>query len=331
MTGGAGYIGSHTIEALLKQDHSIVVLDNLSTGFQAAVPTQVQFIQGDVRDIDLVTSLLRDEKIEAILHFAAKLIVPESVQHPLDYYDNNVFGTLQLLKACEKTQVKYFILSSTAAVYGNGTGQALKEADLCLPINPYGTTKMICELQLRDFAQSLKAMGRDFRWVALRYFNVAGASSSGRNGQRSKIATHLIKIASQVATGLRPAMEIFGSDYKTPDGTCIRDYIHVEDLASAHVCALEALKNHHPGGVFNCGYGRGSSVLEVLQALREVSGQPVSAKFADRRPGDPALLVADSERIRRELGWSPVHDDLRRICKSAYEWEKTLAQLGPLA
>ena len=322
VTGGAGYIGSHTCEALIQAGFQVVVLDNLTTGFQNSIPAQAEFVHGDVRDFSLVSSLLEKHAIESVVHFAAKLIVPESVEFPLEYYENNVVGTLQLLKACQKNKVRHFIFSSTAAVYGNGTGSALKETDPTLPINPYGTTKLVSEFQLRDFGHAAQIAGHDFRSIVLRYFNVAGAAHHGKNGQKSKVATHLIKIASLVAAGRRPSMQIFGTDYPTPDGTCIRDYIHIEDLADAHVCALQALLKSHPGGTFNCGYGRGFSVKEVLQTLRKTSHQPVIAETGPRRAGDPAILISDSQKLRTELGWTPLRDNLELICRSAYEWEK---------
>ena len=324
VTGGAGYIGSHTSQALLEAGFKVIILDDLSTGFRQAVPSGAEFIEGKVHDLELVTRILKEKNIQAVLHFAAKLVVPESVSKPLEYYDNNVVGTLRLLQACELVGVNRFVFSSTAAVYGQGSGQALNETDPLLPINPYGTTKLVSEFQLRDFGQALRAQGRDFKYVVLRYFNVAGASASGKNGQRSKVATHLIKIASQVAVGLRPSMQVFGQDYKTPDGTCIRDYIHVEDLAEAHVCALQAIIKDHPGGTFNCGYGRGFSVIEVLDTLRKVSPDPIKTEMGPRRPGDPDILIANSRRLKDELHWTPKREDLALICRSAYLWEKQI-------
>jgi UDP-glucose 4-epimerase len=322
VTGGAGYIGSHTAHALLQAGFKVIVLDNLSTGFKEAIPADAEFVQGDVHDVKLVSNLMIEKKVQAVLHFAAKLIVPESVEKPLEYYDNNVVGTLRLLQACDIAKIRRFIFSSTAAVYGNGLGQKpLQESDPTLPINPYGATKLVSEFQLRDYGQACKNAGIDFRSVVLRYFNVAGA---GSDGQRSKVATHLIKIASQVAVGIRPHMQVYGTDYPTEDGTCIRDYIHILDLAAAHVDALQAILADHPGGTFNCGYGFGFSVKKVLDTMRTVTGLPIPAENGPRRAGDPAVLISDPQKIRQELGWRPRHESLEQICKSAYLWEKSL-------
>ncbi len=321
VTGGAGYIGSHCVTELLKAQHEVTVVDNLSTGFKKALETPINqgvtFIQEDIRHIETIKEILRNKKIEGIVHFAAKLIVPESVSHPLDYYDNNVLGSLRLIQACQQTGVSFFVFSSTAAVYGEGTGCALQETDLTRPINPYGASKKMVEQILSDqsFADP------NFKFIALRYFNVAGASIEGNNGQRTKGATHLIKVACEVATGQRDSIQIFGTDWLTPDKTCVRDYVHVQDLADAHVVALSALKKGHVGGIYNCGYGRGASVREVISMVEKVSGKKIKTIETARRPGDPELLVSDPRRLKTELLWAPKNDSLEIICKTAYEWE----------
>ncbi len=322
VTGGAGYIGSHCVTELLKAQHEVTVVDNLSTGFRQSLQIKsnqgIDFVQEDIRHQDAIEKILQQKKIEGVVHFAAKLVVPESVTHPLDYYDNNVIGSLKLIQACHKVGVHRFVFSSTAAVYGDGLGRPSKETDPAVPINPYGASKHMVEQILEDYSRANK----DFRFIALRYFNVAGASVDGDNGQRTKGATHLIKVASEVAVGKRPSMHIFGTDWSTPDKTCVRDYIHVQDLSQAHVVALSALEKGHQGGIFNCGYGKGSSVREVINMVSQVSGRKVSAVESPRRPGDPELLVSDPGRLKGELRWQPQFDSLELICRTAYEWEK---------
>jgi len=322
VTGGAGYIGSHCVAALLKAGHVVTVLDNLTTGFREAVPAEVDFVQEDIRNQSAVFDILKNRKIQGVVHFAAKLIVPESVEKPLDYYDNNVIGSLRLLQATLQAGVRSFLFSSTAAVYGQGLNRPLLETDPLAPINPYGASKRMIEQILADTSRAHP----DFHSIALRYFNVAGASADGLNGQRTKAATHLLKVASQVATGQRTQLEIYGTDWATADGTCVRDYIHVEDLASAHVAAVQALAKGYPTSIFNCGYGRGASVKEVTQMFAKILGQPLPVVTAARRAGDAEFLVSNSHKIRTELGWTPQFDSLEKICQSALAWEQKCAR-----
>jgi UDP-glucose 4-epimerase len=330
VTGGAGYIGSHCVTELLKQGHHVTVIDNFSTGFEESlrVPTQntnldaLEVFREDVRHFEAVKKILIDQKIESVIHFAAKLIVPDSVLRPLEYYDNNVGGSLQLLRACKETGVQKFIFSSTATVYGNGKLSPLKEEDVVDAINPYGATKRMVEQMLEDEAKA----NPKFKFISLRYFNVAGAATDASNGQRSKDATHLIKVASQVALGQRDQMQIFGTDWPTPDKTCLRDYVHVQDLALAHIAALRALEQGHPGGIFNCGYGHGVSVLDVINTFSQILGKKFPAVPAARRDGDAISLIADSTRIQKELLWKPKFNSLELICRTAYEWEMKYSQ-----
>jgi len=319
VTGGAGYIGSHAALALLDGGRDVVVLDNLSQGHRWAVPTGAAFVEGDCGDEDLVRRVIAEHDVTAIMHFAGSIIVPDSVIYPLEYYRNNTVNSRALLQVAVDSGVKHFIFSSTAGGYGEPKATPINEDFALKPISPYGTSKMMTEKMLAD-----AAIAHDLRYVALRYFNVAGADPKGRSGQTSRKATHLIKIASQAATGTRPQMAIYGEDYETPDGTCIRDYIHVSDLANAHVLALEYLERGGESDVMNCGYGRGFSVREVIGAVKKVSGVDFEVELADRRPGDPAALIAAADRIRQKLGWTPVHDDLEDIVRHALDWEQSL-------
>lgn len=322
VTGGAGYIGSHTAQKLIDAGHDVFVYDNLSTGFSAALPKQSQFIMGDVRDAVLLGRVLKDKKIEAVIHFAAKLVVPESILHPLDYYENNTFGVLGLVKACQQQGVSKIVFSSTAALYGNSNpNQLVKENAVIGPLNPYGFSKLMSEQILRDADQAY-----GIRSVILRYFNVAGAAADGSNGQRTKDATSLIKVAAEAGAGKRQNISVFGSDYPTSDGTCVRDFIHIEDLADLHVKALEYLNDGNATAVFNCGYGRGFSVLEVLSTMKKVSGRNFEVQMEARRQGDPISVVADSSLARKILHWTPKFDDLETICRSTFEWEKSMGQ-----
>ncbi len=319
VTGGAGYIGSHMVWALLDAGEEVVVLDNLSTGFRWAVPENVDFIQGDVGDYVRVVDVLKSRHVSAIIHFAGSIVVPESITDPLGYYLNNTVKSRALIAAAVAAGVKNFIFSSTAAVYGMPTVNPVFEDAPLKPISPYGTSKMMTELMLKDVA-----FAHDFNYVALRYFNVAGADPKGRTGQSTANATHLIKVASQTALGQRPSLQVFGTDYDTRDGTCIRDYIHVSDLVHAHRLALDYLRDGGQSEIFNCGYGQGFSVLEVVEAVKKVYGSDFPVELTDRRPGDPAALVAGADKIRQTLNWTPQLDDLETIVKHALNWERQL-------
>jgi UDP-glucose 4-epimerase len=319
VSGGAGYIGSHMVLELLDRGESVVVLDNLSTGFWWAVPKEVPLIQGDVADQDLVARLIAEHGISEIAHFAAKIVVPESVADPLGYYLNNTVKTRALLESAVRGGVRRVIFSSTAAVYGEPPVSPVPEEIELNPINPYGRSKLMSEWMLADAA---KAHGLGY--VVLRYFNVAGADPRGRSGQSSPNATHLIKVAGQAALGQRDGLEVFGTDYPTPDGTCVRDYIHVTDLARAHLAALDHLRGGGESLTLNCGYGRGYSVKQVVEVVKKVSGVDFPVKFSGRRAGDPAALVAKADRIRNELGWKPEHEDLEEIVRQALAWEDRL-------
>ena len=320
VTGGAGYIGSHAVLALLGAGDAPVVLDDLSAGARAAVPGGVPLIVGDVGDGALVARTLRDHGVGAVMHFAASIVVPESVREPLRYYANNTCGTLALIQACVEAGVGPFVFSSTAAVYGAPERTPVAEDAPIAPINPYGASKAMVERMLWDVAQARPA----FRPISLRYFNVAGADPGGRVGKRTRNPTHLIDSAVDAALGLRPALEIFGRDYPTRDGTCERDYVHVADLADAHVAALRYLQAGGEPLALNCGYGQGFSVLEVIGRLEQLIGRPLPVRESPRRSGDPPTLVAQAGRIRSVLGWSPAHEDLGDILASTLAWRRTL-------
>ncbi|MBN9442722.1 UDP-glucose 4-epimerase GalE [Bosea sp. (in: a-proteobacteria)] len=319
VSGGAGYIGSHMVLELLDRGEKVVVLDDLSTGFWWAVPPEAIFLQGDIGNQDLVEGLIAEYGVTEIAHFAARIVVPESVSDPLGYYFNNTVKTRALIESAARKGVKHVIFSSTAAVYGEPPVSPVPEEIALNPINPYGRSKLMSEWMLQDAA---KAHG--FSYVALRYFNVAGADPKGRSGQSSPNATHLIKVASQAALGQRDGLTVFGTDYATPDGTCVRDYIHVTDLARAHLAALDHLRRGGESLTLNCGYGRGYSVKEVVEVVKKVSGVDFPVTLAQRRPGDPASLIARADRIRAELGWRPEHDDLEEIVGQALAWEEKL-------
>ena len=319
VTGGAGYIGSHMVLALRDAGERVVVLDDLSTGVRFAVPQDVPLVIGAFGDQALVERVLRDEKIEAIAHFAAKIVVPDSVTDPLGYYENNTAKARNLLATVVAGKVPHFIFSSTAAVYGEPKSIPVREDDQKDPINPYGRSKLMVEWMLADTAHAFP-----LRYVALRYFNVAGADPAGRSGQSTPAATHLIKVAVQAALGLRKGMDVFGTDYPTPDGSCLRDYIQVTDLASAHLDALAYLRRGGASLTCNVGYGRGYSVVEVIDTVKRVSGVDFEVRIAGRRAGDPAVIVASSDRARETLGWVPKHDDLDAIVRQALDWERKL-------
>lgn len=323
VTGGAGYIGSHVVKALREaKAHRLVVLDNLSTGFADSLPKDVEFVHGDIRDQTLVSNILKTNQIQAVIHLAAVTIIPESIQNPLKYYQHNTVGTLQLLEACLHNQVDSFIYSSTAAVYGKQEDTLkITEASPTLPSNPYGHSKLMSEQIIKDMAYSSK-----LKYIILRYFNVAGADPLGEIGQRTLHATHLIKVAVQTACGLQKSLAVFGTDYPTADGTCIRDFIHVSDLAMAHVKALDYLQTGGSSTTLNCGYGRGYSVKEVIKAVETISQKTLPILASPPREGDLSHVVADNAKIKSLLKWQPQYDDLAFIVKTAYEWEKRLGK-----
>ena len=326
VTGGAGYIGSHMVWELLDAGEKVVVLDRLSTGFDWAIPREAKLVVGDIADQALVGQTIEQNDIDAIIHFAGSVVVPDSVRDPLIYYENNTSKSRSLIESTVKSGIKHFIFSSTAAVYGDGGMAPVTEDFPTRPESPYGTSKLMTEWMLRD-----TAMAHDFHYTALRYFNVAGADPQGRTGQSTRGATHLIKVACETALGKRPYIEIFGDDYPTPDGTCVRDYIHVSDLVAAHRLALERLRSGGSSMIANCGYGQGYSVKQVIESVGRVHGRPIDARLTTARPGDAASVVADSGKARKELGWVPVRDDLDFIVESALKWEAALRQrnIGP--
>ena len=321
VSGGAGYIGSHMVLDLLETGEEIVVFDDLSTGFPWLVPQGVTLVEGDIGDKALLSRVIADHQIDAIAHFAAKIVVPDSMSDPLGYYLNNTSKARTLIEAAVDGGVKQFIFSSTAAVYGETREMPVTEESPPAPVSPYGRSKLMVEWMLEDASRAygLNAM-------ILRYFNVAGADPKGRSGQATPRATHLIKTAAEAATGRRAGMSIFGTDYETPDGTCIRDYIHVSDLARAHVLALEYLRSGGKGTVINCAYGHGSSVREVIDTVKKISGVDFPVTLDDRRPGDPPEIVATGEKIRSLLGWQPRFDHLDTIVTHALAWEQQLKE-----
>ena len=321
VTGGAGYIGSHMVLELLDSGESVVVLDNLSTGFRWAVPASATLVVGDVGDQELLRSIVRKLGVKAIIHFAGSIVVPESVADPLGYYHNNTVKSRALMEVAVEMGIEQFIFSSTAAVYGNPSEVPVSEDAELKPMSPYGSSKLMTEIMLADVARA-----HNFRYVALRYFNVAGADPQGRTGQSTPNATHLIKVACEAALGKRPCIEVYGTDYPTEDGTCIRDYIHVTDLVRAHMAALRHLRDGGDSEIFNCGYSKGFSVLQVIDAVKRVSGADFEVRNAPRRAGDPAAIVAASDKIRVRLGWRPELDKLETIAAQALAWETHMQQ-----
>jgi UDP-glucose 4-epimerase len=320
VTGGAGYIGSHVLLQLRARGERVLVMDDLSRGFRRAV-LDAPLVVGGVGDREAVRALLREHAVETVMHFAAYTIVPESVREPLKYYGNNTCSTRTLLECCLEAGVRHFVFSSSAAVYGIPADGFASETTATAPINPYGTSKLMTEWMLRDVATA-----SELRYVALRYFNVAGSDTSGRIGQATPNATLLVKVACEAAIGKRPGVAIYGTDYPTPDGTGVRDYIHIGDLAAAHVDALSYLRRGGPSTTLNVGYGHGYSVREVLAAVEHASGAKLNIREEPRRAGDPPSLVARAERIRSELGWNPRLDDLDTIVWTSLEWERKLKQ-----
>jgi UDP-glucose 4-epimerase len=318
VTGGAGYIGSHTVLQLRARGEKVVVLDNLYSGFRQAV-LDTPLVVGSVGDSELVKATLREHGVQTVMHFAAHTIVPESVRDPLKYYGNNTCATRSLLQSCAEMGVKNFVFSSTAAVYGIPSGPYAEETSPTAPINPYGTSKLMSEWMLRDLAHA-----SSMRYVVLRYFNVAGSDPTGRIGQSTRLATLLIKVACEAAVGKRPHISIFGTDYATADGTGVRDYIHVEDLAAAHLDALTYLRDGGASVTLNCGYGHGYSVREVIQSVERVNEAPLTVKEEPRREGDPPVLIARADKVRTTLGWKPRLDDLDMIVRTSLDWERKL-------
>lgn len=322
VTGGAGYIGSHVVKQLGPLGERLVILDNLSTGFKESV-LYGDFVEGDTGDSELVSRVLRDYEVDSVIHFAAHTIVPESVENPLKYYGNNTCKTRNLLECCQKAGVKHFIFSSTAAAYGIPEGSQCSEDTPTSPINPYGTSKLMSEMMLRDLSAA-----SDLRHVILRYFNVAGSDPEGLIGQSTRNATLLIKVAAEVAVGRREKLYVFGTDYATPDGTGVRDYIHVSDLADAHIQALTYLRNGGSSTLLNCGYGHGYSVRQVIDAVNKVNGCHIAVEEHPRRAGDPPALVAAVDKIHRTLNWTPKYDDLEFIVRTSLDWERKLLARG---
>jgi UDP-glucose 4-epimerase len=320
VTGGAGYIGSHMVHALVDAGEHVVVLDNLTTGFDWAVAKGASLVIGDTGDQSRVAALIAKHRVDAIIHFAASVVVPDSVRDPLGYYRNNTSNSRALIEIAIKGGVPHFIFSSTAAVYGDPERVPVREDDPTVPTSPYGSSKLMTEIMLRDAAAA-----HGLRHVILRYFNVAGADPLGRTGHSTLGATHLIKVAVETALGLRPKVDVFGTDYPTPDGTCIRDYIHVCDLVCAHFDALAYLRSGGASTTLNCGYGRGFSVLDVIETVKRLSGVDFEVRFSGRRPGDPAHIVAASDRARATLKWQPRFDDLQIIVTHALAWEHKLS------
>jgi UDP-glucose 4-epimerase len=321
VTGGAGYIGSHMVLALTELGEEVVVLDNLSTGFWWALAPEARLVEGDIGDEALLDRIMAQHRFDAVVHFAGSIVVPDSVRDPLGYYLNNTVTSRMLMACAVKAGIPRFIFSSTAAVYGNTAAEPVFEDAPLAPISPYGSSKLMTEWMLKD-----AHVAHGLQYVVLRYFNVAGSDPKGRIGQSAPRATHLIKVACQTALGQRGALDVYGTDYATPDGTCLRDYIHVSDLIAAHVDALNHLRKGGGSGIFNCGYGKGYSVLDVIKAVERVNGAPLPVRYGPRRAGDPAAIVAGASRVREVLGWQPRYDNLDFIVETALNWERKLRE-----
>ncbi|MDH4164412.1 MAG: UDP-glucose 4-epimerase GalE [Nitrospirota bacterium] len=322
VVGGAGYIGSHVTRMLSESGHSVIVFDNLSTGFRESLLHGEQLVQGDIHDSSALNRVFEKNAIRTVLHFAASIIAPESVKLPLNYYTNNTCGTINLLKACADHNVKNLIFSSTAAVYASPPEGVVSEDSETAPLNPYGSSKLFSEQIIMDVARS-----NGLKYAILRYFNVAGADPKTRIGQRSPNATHLLKVCCEAALGLRSKVQIYGTDYSTPDGTGVRDYIHVEDLSRAHLLAMKYLEDRNASLTCNVGYGHGSSVRQVIESVRRISGTDFTVESSERRPGDPPSLIARSDKIKNLLQWQPQFDSLDQIVRDAFQWEKKLRGL----
>jgi UDP-glucose 4-epimerase len=326
VTGGAGYIGSHMVWELLDAGEDVVVVDNLATGFEWAVPPEARLYRCDVADTDMVRWAIREHGVDAIIHFAGSVVVPESIARPLFYYENNTCKSRALIESAVECGVKAFIFSSTAAIYAAGGAEPIDEAGLAAPQTPYGMSKLMVEQMLRDVS-----VAHPLSYAALRYFNVAGADARGRTGQSTAGATHLIKVVCEAALGKRSHVEVYGTDYDTPDGTGVRDFIHVSDLARAHNLALQRLRGGGGNLIANCGYGHGYSVRDVIDSARRMSGRDFPVRFSERRPGDLASVIANSGRARKELRWAPRFDDLDRIIETSLAWEDSLSRKNSAA
>lgn len=325
ITGGAGYIGSHTLIAAQAQGYDVAVIDNLSTGSRDVIPPDCAFYEVDLADKPKVEQALKEFSPDTVLHFAGSIVVRESVENPIKYYMNNTYASLALIEACVKYNVRRFIFSSTAAVYGSPDSGMVRETSPTNPINPYGHSKLMTEQILSDAAKS-----HGFRFAVLRYFNVAGADFELRSGQSTPFATHLIKVACQAALGLRPSIKLFGTDYMTHDGTCIRDFIHVSDLAQAHLDVLYYMTDHDASAIFNCGNGRGYSVKQILASVERVSGVSLNIEHGSRRVGDPPSLIADTSSLQNKTGWMAQHKNIDDIISSALAWERKILQSNSL-
>lgn len=318
VTGGAGYIGSHLVKALLEKNYRVLTIDNLSTGHKKAI-LGGDFVEGDILDKNFIANIFKQYPIESVIHLAAKTVVPDSIKHPIEYYQNNIIGTMNILEACKNHEIKQVIFSSSAAVYGNPSNTTVTEETLCAPAHPYGFTKYVGEKLIQDIAVTYP-----LSFGLLRYFNVAGASPDGLLGQSTPNATLLIKVAAEVAAGKRPSMPIYGTDYDTPDGTAIRDFIHVCDLVDAHVLLLEHLRKNQTSQILNCGYGTGYSVQEVVDTMQKVCGHKFNTYYLPRRQGDCAKLIAEPSKIIQTLNWQPKYKQIQHMVESAYLWEKKL-------